>query len=322
MELVKVDPIITSLVNKKASDDNFIVSNTSAIELEIIRNDCIIPNFAKDNESTISHAEFIDAVAETVSHVFQKEEILIPAVRVSHPIKGRIPEAMGKPAKELLPYERTLYYERMAFAIEIPSIRETIMGNSLSLVVGGIRSYNLENLYSRKSLERFKIFIGFKNFVCTNYCISTDGFIDDLRVSKPHELIEGVYNLAAEFNVVQQLNNLKALGNYSLSESQFAQVLGKMKMYPYLPKGIRSNISPMLLGDSQLSALVKAYYQDENFNVAPEGDVDLFRFYNLCTGANKSSYIDSFLNRGVSLLNLSNELKKGLIDKGSSWYLS
>lgn len=322
MEIAKVINPINQFNQKKTSDDAFIVSNTKAVLLEQIRSDCIIPNFAKDNESTISHAEFIEAVADTVGHVFQNEEILYPVVRVSHPIKGRIPEAMGKPAKELIPSEKTLYYERMAFAIEIPSIRDTIMGNDLSLVVGGVRAYNLENLYSRKSLERFKVFIGFKNLVCTNFCISSDGFVGDLRISQPHEIVEAVFQLLAEFNVVKVIDSLTSLQHYGLTEKQFAQVIGKMKMYQHLPKSLKPGIATNLLGDSQISTVVKDYYNDDSFCRDNEGYINLFNFYNLLTGANKSSYIDSFIDRNVSLLELSDGLRKGIVNPGTSWYLS
>ncbi|NQU35537.1 MAG: DUF3871 family protein [Bacteroidetes bacterium] len=321
MEIVKVLPAFTAEKAKRSSDDNFIVSNTTPVSLDLLKNECIIPNFSKDNESTISHSEFIEAVAETVEHIFSGEEILKPAIRVSHPIKGRIPSAMGKPAKLLSDFEKTLYYERMAFSIEIPTIRNTINGNQLSLTVGGVRAYNLENLYSRKSLERFKVFVGFKNHVCTNFCISTDGFLGDIRISKTHELIEQVVNLLSDFNVVEELNNLSDLFNYKLTETQFAHVVGKMKMYPFLSKEMKNGIVPANLGDSQLSAMVKSYYNDESFCGTPGGNINLFNFYNLCTGANKSSYIDSFLDRNVSQLTLTNELKSGLNKRNSSWYI-
>jgi hypothetical protein len=38
-------------------------------------------------------------------------------------------------------------------------------------------------LYSKKNVEKFKVFIGFQNLVCTNLCVSTDGYADELRVS-------------------------------------------------------------------------------------------------------------------------------------------
>jgi len=73
----------------------------------------------------------------------------------------------------------------MMFMIEIPSISEEINGNRLNLTVGGVRAYNHENLYSKKSAERFKILIGFKNMVCCNMCVSTDGLQDDIKVRPP-----------------------------------------------------------------------------------------------------------------------------------------
>lgn len=71
-------------------------------------------------------------------------------IRVSHVIKGRIPEAIHKPANQLLESDKTIYYERCAFAIEIPTVYETVNGNKLTLTVGGVRAYNHTNLYSKK----------------------------------------------------------------------------------------------------------------------------------------------------------------------------
>lgn len=169
--------------------DGFIQANTSSIGLNEITHQCIIPVFAKDNESTISHSQFIESVAEGVQQFYSNEEILLPAIRVSHAIKGRIPEAMGKPAHLLSDDEKTIYYERMAFMIEVPSIRDRVGNSDLSLVIGGVRAYNHENLYSKKSAERFKLFIGFKNLVCTNLCISTDGFRADVRARTLHLIL-------------------------------------------------------------------------------------------------------------------------------------
>ncbi|HYJ65236.1 MAG TPA: DUF3871 family protein, partial [Parafilimonas sp.] len=46
--------------------------------------------------------------------------------------------------------ERILYYERMAFIIEIPSVYDDVDGSRLSLCVGGVKAYNLDNLYNKK----------------------------------------------------------------------------------------------------------------------------------------------------------------------------
>jgi hypothetical protein len=43
---------------------------------------------------TVSHTEFIDIVGQAADKFFPSQSILHPAIRISHPIKGRIPEAI------------------------------------------------------------------------------------------------------------------------------------------------------------------------------------------------------------------------------------
>src|SRR5690606_12019907 len=102
----------------------------------------------------------------------------------------------------------TIYYERMAFVIEIPDIYEEIDGNRLNLTIGGVRAYNQENLFSKKSMEKFKVFVGYQNTVCTNLCISTDGLKSDIRVSSLVELKEKIFEL---FNNYDRQNQVEAM---------------------------------------------------------------------------------------------------------------
>ena len=111
----------------------FIEANTIAVSPSELRRDHIIPVFVKDNEPLISQADFLAAASEAVSDLYRGEVVLKPQVRVSHPIKGRVPEAKEKPAAQLEDWEKTLYYERMMFVIEIPSIMDEIGGNALTL---------------------------------------------------------------------------------------------------------------------------------------------------------------------------------------------
>src|SRR4051812_27059539 len=80
----------------------FILANTVESSLEEIRKSHIIPVFTKDNETLISHTDFIEAVEEVAGKFYEGEHVLAPQVRLSHPIKGRIPEAKDKPANQLL----------------------------------------------------------------------------------------------------------------------------------------------------------------------------------------------------------------------------
>ena len=112
--------------------NHFIEANTQEVTLQHLRNDCITPVFAKDNELTVNHAAFIETVWEAANSYYNGETIGTPDIRVSHVIKGRTPDAIHKPANQLLESDKTIYYERAAFSIDIPTIYETVEGISRS----------------------------------------------------------------------------------------------------------------------------------------------------------------------------------------------
>ena len=323
MELVKVGNNIVQPQHEEeeTTSDQFLKANTKSVDIESLSRDCIIPVFAKDNQTTVSHQDFIETAYYMVEFVFKGEQILKPAIRVSHPVKGRIPEAKHKSADELEEHEKTLYYERMAFMMDIPTIHDSINGNDLSLSVGGVRALNQENLHSRKSPEKFKFFIGFKNMVCLNLCINTDGFQSEIRASNLQELGEGIMNLIRNYNAMQEIEKFREMENYALSESQFAQLLGKARMFQFLPKKQKKNIPEFPLMDNQVSTITKEYYRSENFSRDSEGHINLWNLYNLFTDANKTSYIDTFLDRGMNSTRFIHDLMKGL-NEPDFWYFN
>lgn len=301
----------------------FIEANTTEINLAHLKNNCVIPVFSKDNERTIAHQEYIEIVQGCVSKVFPNHVFDKPEIRVSHEIKGRIPEAINKQAKDLFECERTQYFERMAFIIRVPSITETINGNEMCLVIGGVRSYNLENLYSKKSFEKFKFFVGFQVKVCCNLCVSTDGFAEEMRVTSYVELQSKIMEVLQNYNAEKHLVQMKALSKHSITEHQFAQLLGRARLYQHLPKKDKINIPSLHFNDGQLNNIVKDYYENENFGRNSDGDLNLWNMYNLFTQANKSSYIDTFLDRNVNAFDFSNSISKALNGKSDyHWFLS
>lgn len=316
-QIISEQEITTTVNNNKTS---FMEANTTQVTLEHLKNDCIIPVFSKDNESTISNSQFISKTMEISQKMFP--DLGEPQIRVSHTIKGRIPSAIGKPVKELLEHEKTIYYERCAFVIEIPSIRKNVNRNELSLTIGGVRSYNQENLYSKKSLEKFKIFIGFQNKVCLNLCISTDGFTNEIRIGSISELEEKVNQLFQSYNMEGHLGMMEKVSKYQLSEKEFAHFIGKTRMYQHLSKAEQLDIFPIALNDSQINNIVKDYYNCPNFCRNEDGSINLWYLYNLFTGANKSSYIDSNLERNVNVYGLINNLGNSVENKSPNWFLT
>ena len=301
----------------------FIVANTIEVPLHHLKQDCIIPVFSKDNEKTIAHQEFIESVLTAISKVFPHHSISTPEIRVSHQIKGRTPDAIHLNAKDLLDHQKTIYYERMAFVINIPSIVDSINGNELTLSVGGVRSYNLENLYNKKTLEKFKFFIGFQNKVCLNMCINTDGFKEDLRVSSASELQHKVIEVMQNYNAELHLMEMKEFTQDYLSEHQFAQLIGKSRLYQHLPKSEKQKIPMLNFNDSHINTMAKDYYEDKNFCRLDDGRINLWDVYNLFTQANKSSYIDTFLDRNLNAFDFTKGIQKTLNGNlDYHWFLS
>lgn len=316
-------PVINKSITNEKHTNHFIEANTTEVDINHLKQDCVIPVFSKDNEITISHSNFIETVWDAANQFFKRETLEKPDIRVSHVIKGRTPDAIYKPVNQLLDADKTIYYERMAFCFETPSITETIDGNRLNLSIGGVRAYNHENLYSKKSAEKFKIFIGFKNLVCCNLCVSTDGFKEEIKALSCVDLFEAMMSLFQLYNPSRHINLMQSLKDSYLPEHQFAQLIGKSKLYQCLPNAQKKLLPDMSFTDNHISAIAKSYYQDENFSISTGSDaINLWKVYNLFTGANKSSYIDSFLDRSVNALELANGINKALHgDNEYKWFI-
>ena len=69
---VEVSPEIKVTYEEQISKKRlpFIEANTKEVSVGHLKNDCIIPVFSKDNEITISHHSFIEAVYDAANEVF------------------------------------------------------------------------------------------------------------------------------------------------------------------------------------------------------------------------------------------------------------
>ena len=304
-----------------SSDRCFISGNTLPMTLEEIRFKHLIPVFVRDNEPLISIPELIDNTHFLISKFLPGETILKPILRVSHPIKGRIPEAKHKAANELRDDEKTIYYERAMFVIEIPSITIDVGNNRLSLIIGGVKAYNQDNLYNRLgALQHFKLFIGFQNLVCTNLCLSTDGVSNNLAVRSVEELSKSTQKLISNFDARAFSDSLRVLTEYTITEYQFAELIGKLKMFQYLPPVEQADLNGLKLNDNQLTNMLKDYYNCSNFGKSTNESLNLWQLYNLFTGVNKTSYIDSFINRASAITEFIAKVKR-ILDGQPSWFI-
>lgn len=310
------------VVQEARNRSGFIGANTTPSSLEELRRKHIIPVFTKDNEPLISHSDFISAVSSAALDVYGRA-MKSPEIRVSHPVKGRIPEAKDKPALALQEHEKTLYYERMAFMVELDGIHQRVDGSLLKLSVGGVKSYGEDNFSNTKGAEqRFHMFIGFKNTVCTNLCVWSDGSVRHVKVRNVEELYYQAREMVACYDAVAHISDMERFTRYELTERQFAQLVGRARMYAYLPQRVKRDIPPLLLSDSQINRVTSMYYADPNFRRRDDGSIDLWRLFNCFTGANKSSYIDTFLERGVNAHQVASQIADSLDGRQGFWFLN
>lgn len=301
---------------------SFLEANTEAITIEELANKCVVPTWA-NQELTIAHQDFINCVHEAAQDFYHGEVVNAPDIRCSHIVRGRVPNALGKKASELLECEKTQFYQRLAFAFTIPTIYETVRGEKLELCVGGVRNYSDLNLYrASKGLEKFSVFVGWRVVICSNQVLTGEGVKFNMEVTNMSELYRNVLELFHSFNPAKDIHLLQSLSNVYLSEKQFAQVVGRMRMFQALPSAQQKRMPQLLITDSQINSVCRDFYRNEHFGMK-DNAISLFDFHNLLTESNKSSYVDSYLHRAVNATEVSvglNNVMQGIDDR-YAWFL-
>lgn len=300
---------------------NFLEANTSAIAIEELSTKCVVPTWA-NQELTISHQDFINTIHDAACNMFTGETVRKPEIRVSHIVRGRVPSALGKKASELLESEKTQFYQRLAFAFTIPTIHENVNGQELELCIGGVRNYSDLNLYrATKGTEKFSVFIGWRVNVCSNQVLTGEGVKLQLEVMNLNDLYKNALEMFYNFNPAREIHLLQTLSQSYLTETQFAQIVGRMRLYQALPNGYQRNIPRLLITDSQINNVCRDYYTNPNFG-AKDNTISMFDFHNLLTEANKSSYIDTYLQRAVNATEVAVGINNALHgDTKYAWFL-
>lgn len=322
------DIIEAEVINEEEWDENdnhpnFIESNTQAITLEELTTKNIIPTFS-DNSLTISHQNFIGAVTKVAEQIFG--EMTVPELRVSHPIIGRIPSAQHKKASELTDEEKTVFYQRLAFCTHVKNLTKVINGQTVHLCIGGVRAYNEDKLYNRASAMKFKIFVGWQVRVCSNLCLTCDGFSGTIECMTEADIMQKSLELFSSFNPNKE-NTLRLLENlYSttISEELFCKIIGRMRLYQNLPIEEQKKLPLLTIGDQAVNAMVKNYVTNQNFG-KNTGEVTCWNLLQFANEAVKSSYIDKWLERNQNCTDFAIGIQKainGEDTEGYSWFLN
>lgn len=326
--IIPVDDIEEAVVLEEDPDNhpNFIESNTSGISLEELSEKSIVPTFA-DNTLTISHQSFIQSVLEAGKYVFG--ELTPVEIRVSHQINGRVPTALHKKASELTDDEKTIYYQRMAFVCHVAELSRNVNGQLVHLCIGGVRAYNEDRLYGRQTTMKFKIFVGWKVRICSNLCLTCDGFTGNLECMTTSDIREKALELFNGFDPVKEdnLRSLEALGNTFVTEEQFCKIVGRLRLYQALPTNTKAELGlpNIILGDQAVNAAVRGYVENPNFKKEEGSDtITLWQLLQLLNEASKQTYIDKWLERNQNCTDLVFGLERALngVSQEYSWFLS
>ena len=303
----------------------FIESNTAAITLEELATKSIVPTFS-DNSLTIAHQNFIACVAKAATEVFGS--ITPIECRVSHPIIGRVPTALHKKASELTEEEKTIFYQRMAFVSHVSGLTREINGQSIHLAIGGVRAYNEDKLYSRKSPEKFKIFAGWQVRVCSNLCLTCDGYSGTIEALTEADLYQKAYQLFTQYkpHMEDNLRLLEKLTNTRFSEEVFCKIIGRLRLYQALPTNDLKALPEVILGDQAVNAAVRGYVTNPDFGRKPGQDgISCWSLAQILTEAVKSSYIDRWLERNQNAVDFAVGIQDALDGNTESpfqWFLN
>lgn len=157
--------------------------------------------------------------------------------------------------------------------------------------------------------------------VCTNMCLHTDSVKLDINVTNTADLYRYTTELFERYDHQQHAKMMKSLLDTEVTESKFAQVVGKARLYNSLPPRKRAELGlpEFLLPEAQINQSVRDYYTDENFGVRKSGEpINGWQFYNLLTNF-KNNYIDTTLERSANAFNVAQGVTESLSGVNDTW---
>jgi hypothetical protein len=156
-------------------------------------------------------------------------------------------------------------------------------------------------------------------------CDGNSGTIECLTeadiIQKGTELFES-FNPNKE-KALQLLENLQTT---AISEQQFCNIIGRLRLYQSLPLAEQKQIPTLTLGDQAIGGMCKGYISNPNFGKKDGENFTTWNLLQLATEAVKSSsYIDRYIDRCQNATDFSIGIQKainGEDTEGYSWFLN
>lgn len=310
---------------EQAEHPNFIESNTQGISYEELTTKHVIPTFSEGSLS-LSHGSIINATMRAAEEVYG--ELTPVEIRVSHRIQGRTPEAMNKPASELQDSDITTFYQRMAFCAYVKTLTRSINGVDVNLVIGATRSYSEDKLFGRPTPSKMKLFVGWMVKICSNGCLTCDGNSGTIECLTEADVYEKALALFHGFNPEKEnaLAMLENLGTTNISEQEFCNIIGRLRLYQALPAAEQNVLPKVIFGDQAANKIVQGYVSNPNFGLKEGADsISLWEFLQLANEAVKQgAYINDWLDRNQNCTDFVLGIQKAILgedQEGYDWFL-
>lgn len=310
---------------EQAEHPNFIESNTQGISFDELTEKNVIPTFA-DGTLTLSSGSIIKATMKAAEEVYG--ELTPVEIRVSHRIQGRTPEAMNKPASELQDEDITTFWQRMAFVCHVKTLTRSINGVDVNLVIGGTRSYSEDKLFGRPTPSKMKLFVGWMVKICSNGCLTCDGNSGTIECLTEADVYEKALALFHSFDPEKEntLELLRDLGATRISEQEFCNIIGRLRLYQALPAAEQNVLPKVILGDQAVNKVTQGYVSNPNFGLKEGADsISLWELLQLANEAVKQgAYIDNWLDRNQNCTDFVLGIQRAILgtdQEGYDWFL-
>ena len=321
-QIVSVEPF--PVATEEEAPLPFIEANSAAVSWRELTEESILPSYA-DGEIVVPHSHFIQALVMAAHDALPQDTFGPVEIRASHLTQGRIPSAIYKKTSELLESDKTKYWERICFCVQITSRQTYILGEPATLTFGGCRSLQDINFHGRKTSEVFQAYISYRAKICSNLMISLqDGLKDKIEATGPAEIYAAAYQLFSQFNAVENLRSLDGLGRTRITVDQFTHLIGKLRYYNCLSTADKRELPFQIeLGDSQVYAATRNFVNG-HFGLNGRDSVDLFQMLNCFNQASKSSYLHNFLLKNANCTELTLGVQRSLegTNHDYDWLLS
>ena len=156
--------------------------------------------------------------------------------------------------------------------------------------------------------------------------LTCDGYSGTIECLTELDLLEKATQLFRQFEPKKEenLTLLENLGRTTITEQQFCQIIGRLRLYQALPTEQQHELPEVILGDQAINAATRNYTSNPNFCKKEGEDITCWNLMQLLNEAVKSSYVDKWLERNQNCTDFAIGIQKAIENEDNTygWFLN